>query len=513
MPDFTQLESLHFLRPLWLWGLLPVAGLLLLLWQRASPGRQWKGLIAPHLLAHLKVGSGGRFRIGPIPLLGLGLTLGVLGLAGPTWERERSPFAEDTAPLVIALDLSQTMDAVDVPPSRLERAKQKIRDLLALRSGARTALIVYAGSAHSVIPLADDASVFESFLDGLATDLMPLPGQEPSQALALAEELLARDSVPGSILFLTDGIAVENTATFAEHQSRTRDEVMVLAVGTTDGGPIPLEGNQFATDAQGRRIVASLDRAGLDALARDAEIFVGSVTVDDADVNRVQSRVQTHLQVVQEEDATSRWRDMGYWLVFPLLPLTLLWFRKGWTVRWALSLLVLAQSACTPGSSDSIRFVDLWLTPDQQGRYYFERGDLATAGDRFADPLWQGVAYYRAGDMQNAVLAFARSDEPEAHFNLGNSYAALGNLAAAVASYESALAARTGWLEAQDNLELVLSLIPPPEQDGDTPPPPGAPNLDPDEIEFDRQGEMAEQGEVEAALLTDEQIGSVAIFV
>jgi len=511
MPDLALLQATHFLRPIWLWALVPVVGLVLLLWRRTDPGRQWKGVIAPHLLEHLRIGSTGRFRAGPVPLLGLGLTLGVVGLAGPTWEQEPSPFAEDTAPLVIALDLSATMDAVDVQPSRLERAKQKIRDLLALRSDARTSLIVYAGSAHAVTPLADDVSVLETFLDGLATDLMPVPGKEPAQALALAEEMLARDTVPGSILFFTDGVSEEHTAAFVDHQSRTSDEIMVLAVGTSEGGPIPLEGNRFATDDQGRRIVASLDRTGLDALSREAGIFVGSVTVDDSDVSRVQSRVQTHLQVAQLEEETSRWRDMGYWLVFPLLFVSLYWFRRGWTVRWGFAVLVLAQAGCAPSSPEPRNFVDLWLTSDQQGRYHFDRGAFLTAGDRFDDSMWRGVAYYRAGDMQNAILAFARSDAPEAYFNLGNAYAATGDLAAAAASYRTALDGRPEWIEAQENLDLVLSLIPPPN-DGDVPappPPPGPPDLDPDEVQFDEQGELGEQGRVEAALLSDEQIAEM----
>jgi len=385
----------------------------------------------------------------------------------------------------------------------------KIWDLLSARSGARTALIVYAGSAHSVIPLSDDASVFKSFLDGLATDLMPVPGKEPSQALALAEETLAGDSVPGSILFITDGIAEEQTAAFVEHQSRTRDEVMVLAVGTADGGPITLEGNRFATDAQGRRIVATLDRAGLDALAREAGIFVGSITVDDSDVNRVQRRIQTHLELVQQEDATERWIDLGYWLVLPLLLVTLFWFRKGWTVRWGFAVLVLAQSGCAADPSEPFRLADLWLTPDQQGRWHLEQGDPATAAERFDDPLWRGVAYYRAGDMQNAVLALARSDVPEAHYNLGNAYAALSDMAAAAASYETALEGRPAWVEARENLDLVLSLIPPPAEGGETAPPPGPPDLDPDDVQFDELGEMGEQGEVTAELLSDEQIAEM----
>ena len=146
-----MLEALHFLRPLWLLALIPTAVLYAVI-RASSPERQWRRIIAPHLLEHLKVGGGAGLRFRPRHLITLLLTLGSIALAGPTWERERSPFAEDTAPLVVALDLSQSMNAIDVRPSRLERGKQKIRDLLELRKGARTALVAYAGSAHTVLP-------------------------------------------------------------------------------------------------------------------------------------------------------------------------------------------------------------------------------------------------------------------------------------------------------------------------------------------------------------------------
>ncbi|MGI9625199.1 MAG: VWA domain-containing protein [Longimicrobiales bacterium] len=511
MPDAAFLESLHFLRPMWLWALLPVALTTFLLWRRADPVHKWRGVVAPHLLPHLTVGSGERYHLGPVVLLGIGLAFAVLGLAGPTWERERSPFAEDTAPLVVALDLSQTMDAVDVRPSRLERAKQKIQDLLVLRSGAKTALIVYSGSAHSVVPLAEDQSVFEAFLHGLSTAIMPVAGQDPSQALALAEDILARDSVPGSILFLTDGIPEEHVDVFADHRARSEDEVMVLALGTEEGGPIALGDNRFATDAQGRRIVARLDRAGLDALAEDVGIFVGSVTSDTDDVNRVQRRIQTHLEVAQQQDESSRWKDMGYWLVFPMLGITLFWFRRGWTIRWALTVLVVLQAGCGRESQTPNRFADLWLTADQQGRFHYERGNFVEAGGRFADPIWRGVASYRAGDMQNAILSFAGSETPEAYYNIGNSYASIGDLAAAVISYETALALRPDWSEAQDNLDLVRSLIPPPgeAEEDDAGPPPAAPELDPDDVTFDPELRLGEPGAATEEILSDEAIAEM----
>ena len=534
----AAVANFHFLRPQWLWALVPVLGFSILLSRRLDPERQWRRLIAPHLLTHLRIGAEDVLRLRPIHLVTMVAVLATLGVAGPTWDREISPFAEDTAPLVIVLDLSQSMNAVDVQPTRLERAKQKIRDLLALRPGSRTALIAYAGTAHTVLPLSDDPTMFEAFLDGLDTDVMPAVGKEPSDALELAETILARDSVPGSILFLTDGIAAEHVASFVRHGQESTDGVMVLALGTTEGGPVRTGPNEFVTDAQGRRIVATLDREGLEALADQAGVFVAGATVDDEDVERIQRRIQSHLRVVQQDDPTARWKDFGYYLVYPIALLALFWFRRGWTVRWGAALIVLSTVACGPrpesgaGSVDSSRFgfADLWLTHDQQGRYLFERGRYAEAGDRFADFMWQGTARYRAGDMDGAILAFARVDSPEAHFALGNTYARIGSDAASVesdaasaesyeasimsyeasiTSYDRALALRPDWAEAQENRELVQSLLPPPreEQDeearGDPAPPP---SFDPDDIQIEEDEVRGERGEVDGSLLDEDQL-------
>jgi len=454
------------------------------------------------------VGAHDGFRIRPIHLTTLGLVLGIIAVAGPTWDREISPFAEDSAPLVIVIDASLSMNAVDIQPTRLERAKQKVRDLLERRPGARTALIAYAGSAHTVLPLSSDATMFESFLDGLGTDIMPVRGKEPGQALQLADSILARDSVPGSILFMTDGISVDYTAEFAQHQQASADEIMVLAFGTVAGAPVRTGENQFAANPGGGRMLATLDREGLDALAGEAGIFVAGSTVDAADVDRLQRQVQSHLRVVQQDDPTARWKDSGYYLLIPLVLMALFWFRKGWTIRWSAAVLVLVLAGCTsPRSTAEFAFIDLWLTPDQQGRRLYEEGLYEESARHFRDFMWQGTAAYRAGDMDGAILAWARVESPEAYFGLGNAYARLGSYEAAIASYDQALDLRTGWIEAEQNRALVESLIPPPpeEEEGEA----GQalpPNMDPDELVFDEEGEGGERGEVDQSLMSDEQL-------
>ncbi len=512
MPDLSRLGDFHFLRPLWLLGILGALSLAIVVRRQGSTERQWRGIIEPHLLAALKVGAGGGWGFRPVDLVALVLALGSLAVAGPAWQREPTPFTEDRAPLVVALDLSASMNAVDVAPTRLDRAKQKVRDLLARRKGARSSLVAYAGTAHVVLPLTDDPSVLEAYLADLATDLMPVAGKDPSAALAVAERVLDREDTPGTILFLTDGISRAHTARFAAHARDTRDDVMVLAVGTPKGGPVRESGDRFATDAAGRRIVATLDREGLDALATDAGAWVGGATVDDADIDAIGRRMQRHLASAQSDDPEARWQDAGYWLVFPVALLALLWFRRGWRVHWgAAAVLVAVLGAPAPAAAQGFEFADLWLTRDQQGRRAFDHGDYARAAERFEDPLWKGVAYYRAEDYESALDQFAQVDTAESWFNLANTYARLGTYEEAVKAYEAALERRPGWTEAEQNRDLVRGLIPPPETPGDEERA-QAPDLPPDEIRFDEEKKESggdEQQELAPMTLTEDQIAEI----
>jgi Ca-activated chloride channel homolog len=167
MPDTLPFEF-HFLRSLWLLAILPVVAVVLLVVRRQRPETQWAEVIAPNLLKHLLVEPARRWYVNPVYLIAAGLVISIIALAGPAWRRELPPFVEDKAPLMIALSVAPSMSERDVPPSRLERAKQKVRDMLAARAGSRTGLIAFSGTAHLVMPMTDDRAVIEPFLAALA---------------------------------------------------------------------------------------------------------------------------------------------------------------------------------------------------------------------------------------------------------------------------------------------------------------------------------------------------------
>jgi Ca-activated chloride channel family protein len=486
-----MIEDFHFLRPLWLLTIPAALLLILIVTRRADVRRRWRKTIAAHLLDHLVVEPRTALRLRPVHGTALLLALGGLAAAGPTWQHERPPFVEDTAPLAIALDLSPTMDAVDVAPTRLERAKLKIRDLLALRAGARTALYVYAGSVHRVLPLTDDASLLQTYVDSLATRIMPTPGKDSARALRTIAKDLERDDTPGTIVFLTDGIEPRAVEAFRQYADTGKEQLLVLGIGTAEGGPVRTGAQSYLDDASGRRVYAKLDVDALRKFGSDTDIPVATITVDnDADLDWVQRRVQSHLRQKQSEQPT-RWLDAGWWLTLPLALLGALWFRRGWTIRWA-GVLFLAFAAAAPQRADAAdwRFADLWLTADQQGRRAFERGDYEAAAARFADPSWKGVALYRAGKYDAAVDAFARVDSAQSWFDQGNALAHHGRYPAAVSAYQEALKRQPHWASAEKNLALVQKLIPKPGDEEEE----EAPNMKPDEIQFDDKGKKGEKG-------------------
>ncbi|OOV92855.1 VWA domain-containing protein [Pseudomonas sp. MF4836] len=477
-----NLGDFHFLRPLWLLLMVPGA-LLPLLWRRSHDlQRRLRGTIAPHLLPHLLITPSDHQHLRPVHLASALLVLGALASAGPTWEQDRPDFLENRAPLIIAVDLSPSMDASDLQPTRLEAAKHKLHDLVLRRAGARTALIAYAGSAHLVLPATDDPALLDSFIQALGTDLIARPGKNVAAVIEQAKRLLAAEHSPGSLLLVSDGADTAQLPELGQQLQGSLLQVLILAVGSAQGGIIRGPDGQPRTDAAGRPQLASFDPAALKALASALDAPLGSLTLNDDDLDWVQLHAQAHFQAASDEQRALHWKDAGYWLCWPLLLLALFSVRRGWSLNWSAVLVLGLGLGWQPAPAQANALVDAFFTPDQQGRWAFERQHYPAAAALFVDPYWKGIAAYNAADFDLALASFARLDTPQAYFYLGNIYVRRFSFDAAISAYQQALKLQPQFPEATANLALALAL----KKDTDSAEQ-NAPEVKPDQIKLDLQ--------------------------
>ena len=317
--------SMHFLRPFWLLCIPLAFGLIARSQAQNDPLRSMRRFIDAHLLAALELEGGEGRRLKPSALLLVFWIIGALALSGPAWDREPPPFQEESAAFVVVLEVTPTMLAQDVQPSRLERATMKIQDLLAARAGSRAALVAYAGSAHLVAPLTRDHEVFTPFLVALEPDVMPEEGNRASLAIDVAARHMDASGYPGAILLVTDSVSV--------------DEIEAMRVLRENGAP-PVHVWAFAADVSATVPVGSppapaLDRKSLESAASAGRGSLTVVRPDDRDVERVASRLESALRDAPPADSGTRWRDRGHALIFLLVALASFWFRAGWVVRRA----------------------------------------------------------------------------------------------------------------------------------------------------------------------------------
>ncbi|MDJ0940491.1 MAG: VWA domain-containing protein [Woeseiaceae bacterium] len=329
----SALELFHFLRPWWLVALPLVA----LVWYRVRWRERAGGsvgeLVAPHLRDALTVNRASSNRVRPIDGTAIALLFAAIAAAGPTWSKQQSPWFSETAPLVVALEVTDAMRSNDVQPTRLDRARFKVLDLIERRTGSRTALIAYAGSAHIVMPPTTDIDVIKPFLESLDPAIMPEPGRDAGAVLPIAQNMLADEATIGTVLFVNSGFDARDIPSFAGYTARG-DSAAVLAfvVGTDAGGVALMPDGSPVMDPAGGRLDTSIDTAVLRRVRSEADVPVVRSQAGDADVREMMRRIESNLR--QADDPDSQWIDGAWWFTLPAALLVLAWFRRGWTMRW-----------------------------------------------------------------------------------------------------------------------------------------------------------------------------------
>ena len=448
------MTEFHFLRPGWLLTLLPLAGLLWLLSRRQRDAGDWAEHVDEALRPYVLVGSASarsRFSVWLAGAIGL---LAIVALAGPAWERLPAPAFRNLSAMVIVLDLSWAMEATDLKPNRLERARFKIDDLVNARKDGQVALVGYAGDAFVVTPLTDDAGTITAQLTALSPRIMPVQGTRLDLGLRMAERLLRQaGQKTGDVLVLTAGEQVTSAIDTARQLRGDGYRVSLIGVGSRDGAPIPLPDGGFFKDRDGRLVVSRLDIKALWDVAQAGGGVYRTLDAGSADTLAVLEFTDRRSQAEQAEGSTlhvDQWRDAGVWLLPPLVLLSALAFRRGW-----LGVLLLMVLAPVPRSADAMEWRDLWLTRDQQARRALDAGDAAGAADRFENPAWKAAAEYKAGRYDAASQSLAPLDTATAQYNRGNALAQQGQYEQALQAYDGALALSPGDDDTLHNRKLV----------------------------------------------------------
>ena len=444
-------ESFHFLRPAWLLALAPLA---LVLWaaahaaERATP---WRRLVDAHLLRHLVVTGSDRARRWPLALGALAGVAACLALAGPAWERVPQPTFASVEPTVLVLDLSPAMNADDLSPSRLVRARHELQDILDRTRGGQVGLVLYTDEPFVASPLTDDARLVAEMLPSLETGLMPLRPARTDRALERAQALLDQaGAATGRVVLLSAGTDASAPATLAAARALAASgrTLAVLGTGTTDGAAL--------RDARGRAI-APLDHDELTALASAGGGAFSELRADDTDLARIlpaRPSAGTHASQPGSSAQFDLWRDAGVWLVLIPLLLAPLAFRRGLIAALALALL-----AGAAGDAAASTWSDLWSRPDQRAQSALEAGDAAAAAALFEHPEWKAAAAYRSADYAKSVESYGALGGDENRYNLGNALAQTGKLEEAVAAYDQVLASLPEHADAKFNRDLVQRLL------------------------------------------------------
>ena len=444
----------HFLRAGWIL-LIPIAILLIFFFKRRMLTiGNWEKLIDKRLLPYVMSRSqlsDNQYKWWLISLISV---LSIIALAGPTWERIEQPSFRTDQSLVIALDLSRSMNAQDITPNRLTRAKLKILDILERRQGAQVALIVYSANAFTVTPLTSDTDTIIALINNIDTSIMPSRGSYPALAIDKGLQLLNQASVSnGEIILVTDGGITSDSFSSAQ---KLRDEgyrLSALGIGSMNGAPIPKETGGFITDSTGQITISRLEVDDLKDLVEIGGGSYTSITSNDQDIDTLLSEVYSAVRESDDSVTTDQWKEFGPWLLLIVVPFGSLLFRKGWVFVFLLTIMPIDNSVY------ALDWNDLWKTRDQQAKEAMESGDYDKAIELFEDSEWLAAAHYKAGNYRQSANGYNNNSNIDHLYNHANSLAKIGQFEEAIENYEKVIAEEPNAEDALYNLNLLKDLL------------------------------------------------------
>lgn len=459
-----DLNQLHFAHPLWLLGglIIPLVWIIFFLFQRKPhTHHQLEKFIDSHLLPYLLVNNTNTKNSlwKTLLLWSIVWSCLTLALAGPRWNlREMETFSQDQS-LVILLDLSESMNATDIKPSRLVRAKQKIEDLLNLSKGVKIGLIAFAADPHMITPITDDKETIRHLLPSLDTNLIYVQGSRLSSALDMASTML--EAEPGNnkaLLVISDGGFEDSGAIITAKKLAEKGFVIhAMGVGTTDG-TLLYDKKNVAQKNKAPPIRSRLEKERLNEISKAGNGRYLEAHYSDHEEATILKELEKRADAQKNISKKFQfWDERFYLMILPILPIILWWFRRGYVIA------VIFFIFSTSVKLEAVSTEEYFKNSEELGEQAFDNGDFETAINTFQDPYRKGVANFRANNFVEAEKMFRLSSREDvacnAAYNVGNCLVQQNKLKKAITAYEKVLEKWPDHTKAKENLELVKKML------------------------------------------------------
>jgi Ca-activated chloride channel homolog len=496
-----------FRSPLWLAAAVPLLGAAwaMLAWGAERRRRVGAALGRDAVLSRASEDAAARRRRGAALRLSA-LALMLLALAGPQWGIELVETRGSARQVVVAVDVSLSMQTQDVKPSRLERAKASLSLLLDQLKGDRVGVVAFAGDAQVICPLTSDVDAAKELLGALEVGAIPTPGTSIGGALRLATAMVGRYPGSKTVVLLTDGEDHKSDPLGAAKEAAASGvRVFTVGIGSPEGEPIPLEGGGYKKDLRGSTVVSRLGEETLAAMARAAGGEYARSSPGEDEITGIAAKIKEGEAARGLSGTAARWQDRYAWplgLAFALLLLETA-FTLAPTSRAAKALVLLAAlaSGARPAGAATfegrLRDANKAYSNQDYENALEQYGDASGARPNDPRPVFNaGDALYRLDRATDAAGAFdsvaGRRDAPgalraAALYNLGNARYQLGDYAGAAQAYRGSLQLAPGDADARRNLVIALDHKKNPpkkdknkrqnknDQDKKNPPPPDQP--------------------------------------
>jgi Ca-activated chloride channel family protein len=409
----------------------------------------------------------------------------IASVSRPYWGSEEIETESSGSDILFLVDISRSMYAQDVPPSRIELAKRKMKDLVQSFSltgaGARFGITVFAGDGYTVCPVTTDRGVLAQFIDVISPDLVTSLGSNLNAglhaALARLDDVSRRSS---RIILISDGEdnILDQAAIIAEVREKGV-RVDVIGVGTTAGSSIVLPNGSTVVDGSRRPVTSALSEGPLRALADASGGIYIRATLDDSDVQALSETTISPASSYSQKTEIRTYREIGPWLALAALVVLMCAAisRRANPLLIVPLFILLARptslSAQTPPSPKA-QAPRLTRSPFES----YQRGDYTKAIEEYSQALKNapadrsllfglGSSLYRLGRHQESADTFRKladtaptgRDFFESKYNEANALLSLGRFSDAIDAYWRALDVKPEDPAASQNLSIARALL------------------------------------------------------